>query len=311
MKPPRVPSLLLAAGAASAALAVSACVAARQPQTPPTVPAVTPSHPPAVSPSPTLTVAATQAASATPRAPGSPLPTATPLPLRVVAVYPHDRTAFTQGLVYADGVLYESTGLYGQSSLRRVALESGAVEQAVGVAPEFFAEGLALVGDRLFQLTWQSHVGFIYERDSLARVGEFSYAGEGWGLTTDGARLIMSDGTATLRFLDPQTLSQIGQVEVRASGVPVARLNELEWVEGEVWANIWQTDFIARIDPASGAVLAWVDLSGLLSAEKRAQTDVLNGIAYDAAGRRLFVTGKLWPYLFEIEVLPPVGGSTP
>jgi len=304
--------LFLAGGLALLALSVGGCRPAAPTggqnapsATAPVLPTAMPSATPPPTPVPT----------ATPTVPISRLPTATPplIPVYtycILAAYPHDPTAFTQGLVYADGVLYESTGLYGQSSLRRVALESGAVQQAVAVGPDFFAEGLALLDDRLYQLTWQSHVGFIYERESLARLGEFSYPTEGWGLTTDGTRLIMSDGTATLYFLDPHTLAKTRQIEVRANGAPVTRLNELEWVEGEVWANIWQTDILARIDPHSGEVVGWVDLSGLLSAEERARTDVLNGIAYDAGGGRLFVTGKLWPYLFQIELLPPAASGT-
>ena len=312
MRAHRLPALFLAAGLALLALSMGGCQPAAPTgwQNAPTATSlVLPTAPPSATPPPT------PIATATPTVPISRLPTATPPPIpvytyRVVAVYPHDPTAFTQGLVYADGVLYESTGLYGQSSLRRVALKNGAVEQALAVGPDFFAEGLALLDGRLYQLTWQSHVGFIYARESLARLGEFSYPTEGWGLTTDGTRLIMSDGTDTLYFLDAQTLSKTHQIEVRANGAPVTRLNELEWVESEVWANIWQTDFLARIDPHSGEVVGWVDLSGLLSAQERAQTDVLNGIAYDAGEGRLFVTGKLWPYLFQIELLPPAASGT-
>ena len=223
---------------------------------------------------------------------------------RVIHTYPHDPTAFTQGLVYQDGIFYEGTGLRGQSTLRKVDPASGKVLTGVRLPERYFGEGIAIVGDRLFQLTWQEQVGFIYDKKSFELVGTWSYAGEGWGLTTDGTRLIMSDGTSQLRFLDPATQAELGRVDVvDAAGAPVVRLNELEVVEGEVWANIWQTDRIARIDPSTGHVLGWIDLTGLLPAEDRTQrVDVLNGIAYDPATRRIFVTGKWWPKVFEIEV---------
>lgn len=224
---------------------------------------------------------------------------------RVVAAYPHDRGAFTQGLVYHDGFFFESTGLYGHSSLRKVELETGRVVQLLTLPAEFFGEGIALWQGRIFQLTWQNHLGFVYECGTFRLLDQFSYPTEGWGLTTDGEQLIMSDGTAILHFLDPITYAEIGQVEVRAHDVPVVRLNELEYVRGEVFANIWQTDFVARIHPQSGAVTGWIDLSGLLLPEDLAQpVDVLNGIAYDAENDRLFVTGKLWPKVFEIELYP-------
>ncbi len=245
----------------------------------------------------------------------SPLPTPTAVisgggtpvySYRVVNVYPHDPNAFTQGLAFFDGFLYEGTGLRGQSSLRKVELESGRVLQQVDLPDQYFGEGIALWEDRIFQLTWQARVGFMYDRERFSLLGEFAYATEGWGLTQDGTHLIMSDGTAYLYFLDPTTLAVVRQVEVRDGAQPVIRLNELEYVEGEIYANIWQTDRIARIDPADGQVVAWVDLAGLLPPADRGQpVDVLNGIAYDPAGRRLFVTGKLWPKLFEIELIPP------
>jgi glutamine cyclotransferase len=223
---------------------------------------------------------------------------------RVVRSYPHDPQAWTQGLIYHDGALYEGTGLYGSSSIRRVNLESGEVEQFSPLGAELFGEGIVISGDRLYQLTWQNRAGFVYDWQSFKPLGEWTYEGEGWGLTHDGTHLIQSDGTAVLRFLDPQTLREARRVEVRDGGVPVVRLNELEYVQGEVYANVWHTDRIARIDPESGAVVGWIDLSGLLPDEDRTQpVDVLNGIAYDPAGDRLFVTGKLWPKLFEIEVV--------
>ena len=226
---------------------------------------------------------------------------------RVVAEYPHDADAFTQGLVYREGVLYEGTGLNGESTLRRVALETGAVEQAVALDAEHFGEGIAIAGDRVYQLTWQTGTCFVYDRETFALVDTFTYPTEGWGLATDGARLVMSDGTDQLYFRDPETFAEFGRVAVRDGGEPVRNLNELEVVGGEVWANVWQTDRIARIEPATGSVVGWIDLAGLLSAEDRQgrEMDVLNGIAHDPETGRIFVTGKLWPTLFEIELVPP------
>lgn len=222
----------------------------------------------------------------------------------VVATYPHDPEAFTQGLVYDDGVLYESTGLNGRSSLRRVNLQTGEVLQRRDIDPQYFAEGLALFNNQLIQLTWQSNKGFVYDKTSFEPLREWNYPTEGWGLTHDGAQLIMSDGSAILRFLDPATFAVTREITVTDQGQPVMRLNELEYVNGEVFANVWQTDLIARIDPQSGRVLGWIDLGGLLTPAERQGTDVLNGIAYDPAGDRLFVTGKLWPKLFEIKLVP-------
>ncbi|MCC7261078.1 MAG: glutaminyl-peptide cyclotransferase [Candidatus Latescibacteria bacterium] len=224
---------------------------------------------------------------------------------RVINVYPHDPEAFTQGLVYLDGVLYEGTGLEGHSSLRKVDLETGEVLQQQDLPAQYFGEGIAVLGQRIFQLTWRSHAGFVYGRERFDLQQQFSYPTEGWGLTHDGKRLIMSDGTSVLYFLDPGKLTAIGNVEVRDERGPITRLNELEYVEGEVYANIWQTDRMVRIAPKTGQVLGWVDLRDLLSAADRVrQVDVLNGIAYDAVGKRLFVTGKWWPKLFEIELVP-------
>jgi glutaminyl-peptide cyclotransferase len=223
---------------------------------------------------------------------------------QVVHVYPHDPEAFTQGLTIVDGVLYEGTGLNGRSTVRKVKLENGEVLQVHKIAQEYFGEGIAVWRDRIFQLTWRSGVGFIYDRNSLNRVGTFTYTGEGWGLTHDGKRLIMSDGSAFLRFLDPATQREIGRIQVRDGARPVEHLNELEFVKGEILANVWQTDRIARINPKTGRVLGWIDLKGLLSPGDAARgVDVLNGIAYDPAGDRLFVTGKLWPKLFEVRLL--------
>lgn len=225
---------------------------------------------------------------------------------RVLREYPHDPEAFTQGLFFHDGALYESTGLRGASTLRRVALETGTVLQQRPLLPSLFGEGAALADGQIVQLTWQAGLGFVYDLESFRLLREFRYAGEGWGLTFDGERLIMSDGTDTLRFLDPETLRETGRLPVRADGAPLDRLNELEWIEGEIWANLWTEDRIARIHPDTGAVTAFVDLAGLLDpADRLPDSDVLNGIAWDPEGRRLFVTGKKWPTLFEIEIVEP------
>jgi len=245
---------------------------------------------------------------AAPNPPATParqiVPTAPIYGYRVVNAYPHDRDAFTQGLVYADGVLYEGTGRYGESELRRVELETGEVLQARALDPEYFGEGIALLGDRIYQLTWQTRTAFVYDRETFEPLGTLTYPTEGWGLTTDGERLIMSDGTSRLVFRDPETFAEIGSVEVRDDDQPIPYLNELEYIDGEIWANVWQTDVIARIDPATGRVTGWINLAGLL--DRGAQrADVLNGIAHDPATGRVFVTGKLWPRLFEIEPTDP------
>lgn len=222
---------------------------------------------------------------------------------RVVRVFPHDRQAYTQGLIWLDGFLYESTGQYGASSLRKVRLETGQVLERHDLEKRYFGEGLTEWGGRFYQLTWNSQTGFIYDRANLKVQGTFRYPGEGWGLTHDQKRLIMSDGTAGLRLIDPRTLRETGRLNVRAGGVPLMELNELEYVRGEIFANIYRTEMIARISPESGTVTGWIDLTGLLSeADRRIPVDVLNGIAYDAAKNRFFVTGKLWPKLFEIEL---------
>ncbi len=224
---------------------------------------------------------------------------------RVVNSYPHDSRAFTQGLIYRQGFLYESTGQYGASSLRKVKLETGQVVQQQAVASRYFAEGLTDWGNRLIQLTWQTNIGFVYDLSTFTVSRTFAYQGEGWGLANDGRRLILSDGQpeGQLRFLDPVTFRETGRITVQDGGIPVARLNELEVVRGEVFANVWYTDRICRIDPGTGRVTGWIDLAGLLpAAMKSGQDAVLNGIAYDAAGDRLFVTGKYWPRLFEIKL---------
>ena len=215
--------------------------------------------------------------------------------------FPHDPEAFTQGLIYRDGFLYESTGLNGKSSLRKVELETGRVVQRRDVEQKYFAEGLSDWDGRLLQLTWQTNVGFVYDLATFAPQQTFTYSGEGWGLTHDDTRLIMSDGTSRLRFLDPVTFSETGGVDVTDGGRPVDKLNELELVNGEIYANVWQTERIAIIAPDSGRVTAWLDLAGLRP-PAGPNDDVMNGIAYDAAGDRLFVTGKLWPQLYQIRV---------
>lgn len=224
---------------------------------------------------------------------------------RVIHAYPHDPNAFTQGLVYIDGHLYESTGLHGHSSLRMVDLATGRVLQSVAVPSQYFAEGLAAWGNTLIQLTWQSHDAFVYDRFSFRLLRTMHFDFEGWGLTQDGRNLIESDGTAELHFLDPSTLREVRHMTVTDHGNMVPELNELEYIHGQIYANIWHSDRIARISPATGKVLGWIDLAGLLPEDQRSSPEaVLNGIAYDPVHDRLFVTGKLWPKLFEIKVVP-------
>ena len=226
----------------------------------------------------------------------------------MVQEFPHDPRAFTQGLFFHDGFLYESTGLRGESTLRRVELETGEVLEQRELLPQFFGEGAALAGDYIFQLTWEAEIGFVYTRQPFRLVREFRYSGEGWGLTFDGEHLVMSDGTDELRFLDPNTLRQVRTLQVTADGEALPQLNELEWIEGEIWANIWTQDRIARIRPDTGEVTAFVDLTGILPrtfALQYPEMDVLNGIAWDPDNGRIFVTGKKWPKLFEIELVEP------
>ena len=223
---------------------------------------------------------------------------------RIVHQYPHDPAAFTQGLVYSGGYLYEGTGTHGQSWLRKVELETGKVVRESRLPDSYFGEGIALWKDKIFQLTWQSKIGFIYELTSFKPAGSFLYQTEGWGLTQDGKRLILSDGSTYLSFRDPGNFQETGKIQVTENGAPVPNLNELEFIRGEIWANVWQTDRVARINPATGKVTAWIDLSGLRSEmEKLGRVDVLNGIAYDAARDRIFVTGKWWPRMFEIKLV--------
>ncbi|HEV2484769.1 MAG TPA: glutaminyl-peptide cyclotransferase [Terracidiphilus sp.] len=224
---------------------------------------------------------------------------------RIVRTYPHDRNAYTQGLLYNDGHLYESTGLNGRSSLRMVDIETGRVLQSATLPAKYFAEGLAAWDSMLIQLTWQSHIAFVYDQFSFRQLRTFNYDGEGWGLTADAKNLILSDGTSTLRFFDPMTFRETRRIVVHDRNTQVAELNELELVRGQIYANVWHTDRIARISPATGQVLGWIDLSGLLPADQRTDPEaVLNGIAYDALHDHLFVTGKLWPSLFEIKIVP-------
>jgi glutaminyl-peptide cyclotransferase len=221
----------------------------------------------------------------------------------IVRVYPHDPKAFTQGLQYLDGALYEGTGQVGQSSIRKVELTTGKVLQRRDVPPPHFGEGITVWKNDLIELTWQTHVAFVYDRATFQPKKQFNYAGEGWGLTQDETGLIMSDGTDELRLLDPVTFAEKRRIKVTAAGAPLRNLNELESVKGEIFANVWQTDYIARIAPDTGKVTGYIDLRGLLTPAERAATDVLNGIAYDAARDRLFVTGKWWPKLFEIKIV--------
>jgi len=221
----------------------------------------------------------------------------------VVHAYPHDPDAFTQGLLYMNGFLYEGTGLPGKSSIRKVKLETGEVLQRHDLPDPYFGEGIVNWKNRLLELTWQAQTGFIYDLATFAPKGEFKYPGEGWGLTQDGERIIMSDGTSELRFWDPETLKDTGRINVTDSyGRPVPNLNELEWVKSEIYANVWQTDRIARIDPRTGRVSGWINLIGLWPGSDNAEK-TLNGIAYDAQHDRLFVTGKRWPKLFEIRLV--------
>ena len=225
----------------------------------------------------------------------------------VVHSYPHDRTAFTEGLFYLGGFLYESTGIEGASSVRKVRPETGEVVQRHDLPSAYFGEGIIQWKDRLIQLTYKTEVGFVYNLSTFETERRFEYPGEGWAMTQDGKNIFMSDGTAQIRIWDPETLQELRRITVTDQGQPVPNVNELEWVKGEIYANIWETDRIARIDPATGRVVGWIDLAGLLNPNERIAgpegTDVLNGIAYDAKGNRLFVTGKRWPKLFEIRLV--------
>jgi glutaminyl-peptide cyclotransferase len=225
---------------------------------------------------------------------------------RVVNTYPHDPTAFIQGLEFREGALYEGTGQTGRSSLRKVDLRTGKVIQQVPLQPKYFGEGITVLNRQIVQLTWITHIGFIYDQSTFRLMRDFNYTGEGWGLANDGTQIYMSDGTPDIRILDPTTLAENRRITVRDSGVPVKMLNELEYVRGELYSNVWQTDRIARISLKDGHVIGWIDMTGILSPEERMKAGpdgVLNGIAFDQLGNRLFVTGKLWPKLFEIQVI--------
>ena len=223
---------------------------------------------------------------------------------KVVTSFPHDPGAFTEGLFYRDGFLYEATGLEGRSDIRKTKLATGEVLMRATLPAQYFGEGIIDWNDKLIELTWKNQTGFTYDEDSFRLTGVFNYTGEGWALTKNDHQLIMSDGTSQLRLLDPVTLKETGRIKVTEHGAPVDQLNELEWVKGEILANIWQTDRIARIDPKTGHVTGWIDLKGLLSPADQAgrNVDVLNGIAYDAAKDRLFVTGKFWPKIYQIKL---------
>lgn len=225
---------------------------------------------------------------------------------RVINSYPHATDAFTEGLFYKDGLLFESTGLNGASSIRKVTLETGKVVQGVALPQELFGEGLTWRDGELINLTWTTGVGLVVDMATLELKSTFKYAGEGWGLTRNDREILMSDGTAEIRRLDPKTLAETGRIKVTDEGQPLSQLNELEWIKGELWANVWQTDRIARIDPATGKVTTWIDLTGLLDRKQpdAAKADVLNGIAYDEKADRIFVTGKNWPKLYEIKPTP-------
>lgn len=220
----------------------------------------------------------------------------------IINTYPHDRDAFTQGLVFEDGFLYEGTGIPGHSTLRKVELETGKVLNIYFLPHKYFGEGITIFNDSIVQLTWVSHIGFVYDKETFELLDDFSYPTEGWGITHDGENLIMSDGTSSLHYIDPQSFEEVRRIEVYAGDEPVTRLNELEYIDGKIYANVWLTDLVAVIEPQSGKVAAWIDLRGLLNPEDMTEpVDVLNGIAYDSEGERLFVTGKWWPKLFEIE----------
>lgn len=254
---------------------------------------VSPIPTPTEPPSPTLTV-------------GTGVETIPTYTYRIVEVFPHDPAAYIQGLVFADGVFFEGTGLHEQSTLRRVDPQTGAILQLHVLPPDLYGEGITIWKDRIIQLTWKERVGLVYDKASFELLDTFHYPTEGWGITHDGTKLIMSDGTSMLHFWDPETFEEVGWVEVTDQAGPVTWLNELEYVEGLVYANVWQTDLIAMIEPDTGQVTGWIDLTGLLSPEELQSTPgrVLNGIAYSEQDRRLFVTGKRWPRLFEIELVP-------
>jgi glutamine cyclotransferase len=223
---------------------------------------------------------------------------------KIINVYPHDESAFTEGLLIDDGFLYESTGIYGNSSLRRIDLETGEILRLYSLPTQYFGEGVTIVGNKIVQLTWLSETGFVYNKETFDLLQDFTYSTEGWGITYDGSKLIMSDGTSTLHFLDPDTFQETGEINVSFDNSAVEDLNELEYVQGRIYANIWHEEKIAIINPQTGEVEAWINMNGIQNMENRDSEDVLNGIAYDPQSERLFVTGKRWPQLYEIELIP-------
>ena len=230
---------------------------------------------------------------------------------KVVATFPHATTSYTEGFFYRNGLFYEGTGLKGHSQILVTDPATGTIKQHLDLAPQYFGEGIVDWGPNLYQWTWQTNTGFVYNRATLHPLAHFTYTGEGWGMTHDGAHLITSDGTATLRFRDPKDFHEVRSITVTDQGTPVTLLNELEYIHGEIYANVWHPNRIARIDPRTGHVLAWIDLTGLLSPMLQLDTEaVLNGIAYDAQHDRLFVTGKQWPTIFQIKLIPPPKSPT-
>lgn len=274
------------------------------PDEPTPEPTATPAPSPTATPEPTPT----QAPSPTPERESTPTPAPETVDytFEIVDRFPHDRRAFTQGLEYHDGFLYESTGLRGESTVRKVDLETGEVQQLHELDESLFGEGLTIYNGRIYQLTWQAGIGFIYSADTFEMVGEFSYEGEGWGLANDGERLIVSDGSSTISFRDVGTFEELDRIEVYDDRGAVSMLNELEYIDGEIWANIWMEDEIVVIDPETGWVTRRIDMTGLLQDEDRGdhRVDVLNGIAWDADNGRLLVTGKLWPVIYQIDIVP-------
>ncbi|OGD53420.1 glutamine cyclotransferase [Candidatus Bathyarchaeota archaeon RBG_13_38_9] len=221
----------------------------------------------------------------------------------IINKYPHDRNAFTQGLVFENNQLYEGTGLYGHSSLRKIQLETGTILKVRNLSDQYFGEGITVYQNKIIQLTWKNNVGFVYDKDDFHKIHEFHYPSEGWGITFDGEHLIMSDGTSTLHFIDPETFEEDHQIQIFSKEGPVKNLNELEYVKGEIYANVWQTNLIALISPTTGQVTGWIDVTELSNIENNNPTSMPNGIAYDPENDRLFVTGKLWSKIFEIELV--------
>lgn len=249
-----------------------------------------------------LLICATLCAQTAKQAPAAKSASAPVYGYKVVRTYPHDKGSFTEGFFVLDGQFWESTGLEGRSYIRRIDIESGRVLQQYNIPSQYFGEGIVVFGDQLFELTYKSGVAFVYDKKTFKLLKTFKYSGEGWALTTDGKNLIFSDGSSSLKFLDASTFKEVRRITVTDAGKPVDQLNELEYIKGEIWANIWQEDRIARIDPKTGKVNSWVDMRGLLSIMESMGVDVLNGIAYDAKTERIFVTGKFWPKVFEITV---------